>query len=96
MVTKLKAIEEAMVDLMYDQLGCLECVDAEEFGEIMDVVKDIEETCYYWHVVKAMEEKNENCIMPYEFGHMAKWHSDGAETQHTATVTAVEAPVKTS
>lgn len=37
----------------------LECVDAEELGEVIDMLKDIEEALYYNSITTAMEEATE-------------------------------------
>jgi hypothetical protein len=37
----------------------LENTDAEELGEVIDMIKDLEEAEYYHSVVKAMEESKE-------------------------------------
>lgn len=55
-IEKLHTIEETLASLLEAQLTDLECVDAEEMGEVVDMIKDIEEAKYYHAVVKAMEE----------------------------------------
>jgi hypothetical protein len=35
----------------------LECVDAKELGEVIDMIKDVEEAMYYHTIVEAMEGK---------------------------------------
>ena len=41
-------------------MGHLEQVDAKELGEVIDMVKDIEEAIYYCTITKAMEEKEKS------------------------------------
>lgn len=55
-IKKLHALEEALACVLETQMGCLEQVDAAEMGEVVDMIKDIEEAKYYASVVKAMEE----------------------------------------
>lgn len=63
---KLHTIEEALACLLEEQLSDLECVDAEEMGEVVDMIKDIEEAKYYHQVVKAMEESTIPEYFDYE------------------------------
>ena len=56
---RLKNIKETLMCAVEGQIYNLEEVDAEELGEVVDMIKDIEETIYYCTVVKAMEEGSE-------------------------------------
>lgn len=38
------------------QMGNLQCVDAKELGEVIDMIKDLEEAIYYCTVVEAMNK----------------------------------------
>lgn len=40
------------------QLGDLASIDAEELGEVVDMVKDCSEAIYYEEITKAMQEKD--------------------------------------
>lgn len=44
---KIKYIQDCLIDLACGQLGNLEHVCAEELGEVIDMIKDLEETQYY-------------------------------------------------
>ena len=58
---KLKNLKENLIATVQTQMAKgLENIDAEEFGEVVDMIKDIEETLYYCSIVKAMEEKEED------------------------------------
>lgn len=59
-IEKLKNIQETLTTVAEEQLAHLECVDAKELGEVIDIIKDIEETIYYCTVTKAMKEGAEN------------------------------------
>lgn len=59
-IEKLKNIQETLAAVAEEQLAHLECVDAKELGEVIDIIKDIEETIYYCTVTKAMKEGVEN------------------------------------
>lgn len=52
-------IEETLLCAVESQLSDLENVDAGELGEVIDMIKDLEEANYYCTVVKAMEEGSE-------------------------------------
>lgn len=57
---RLKAIKEQLLGVVEAQLGGnLAHVDAEELGEVVDMIKDMDEAMYYCSVVKAMEESKE-------------------------------------
>ena len=55
-IEKLKSIQECLANAAEVQVYDLENVDAQELGEVIDIIKDIEETIYYCTVTKAMEE----------------------------------------
>lgn len=55
-IEKLKHIQETLASAAESQIYNLECVDAKELGEVIDIIKDIEETFYYCSVIKAMEK----------------------------------------
>ena len=55
---KLKHMKECLIACVQSQIsGNLEKVDAEELGEAIDMIKDLEEAIYYATITKAMEEK---------------------------------------
>lgn len=58
-IKRLHELEEALSCLLETQMGCLENVDAAEMGEVVDMIKDIEEAKYYCAVSKAMKEASE-------------------------------------
>lgn len=55
-IEKLKSIQECLASAAEAQIYDLENVDAQELGEVIDIIKDIEETIYYCTVTKAMED----------------------------------------
>lgn len=67
-IEKLKNIQETLATVAEEQLYHLECVDAKELGEVIDIIKDIEETIYYCTVTKAMEKDSE----PMYYGEFKK------------------------
>lgn len=56
---RLKNMKETLMCAIEGQLGDLCKVDAEELGEVVDMVKDLSEAIYYCSVTKAMEERKE-------------------------------------
>jgi hypothetical protein len=57
---QLKTIKDSLIGVIQGQMGHLEQVDAKELGEVIDMVKDIEEAIYYCTITKAMEEKEKS------------------------------------
>lgn len=53
---RLKHMKEMLMAQVEGQLGNLQQVDAEELGEVVDMIKDLDEAIYYCTVTKAMEE----------------------------------------
>ena len=58
-IEKLKSIQECLASAAEAQVYDLENVDAQELGEVIDIIKDIEETIYYCTVTKAMKKDSE-------------------------------------
>ena len=71
---KYKTMKDTLVAQVQAQLGNLQEVDAKELGEVVDMIKDLEEAMYYCSIVKAMEEE------PYSMK-MIGW-SDDADIEH--------------
>lgn len=59
-IEKLKNIQECLASAAEAQIYDLENADAQELGEVIDIIKDIEETIYYCTVTKAMEESEKH------------------------------------
>ena len=57
---RLKSMKERLINCVESQLNDLDNVNAEELGEVVDMIKDLEETIYYCTVVEAMEDKEEH------------------------------------
>ena len=56
---RLKSMKETLVGCAQTQMANLGQVDAHELGEVVDMIKDLDEAMYYCSVVKAMEESEE-------------------------------------
>lgn len=55
----LKTMKKTLMAAACGQMGDLANVDAHELGEVVDMIKDLEEACYYHTIVEAMEETDE-------------------------------------
>lgn len=59
MLSRIKMTEESLMSLVQSQCGNLQNVDAKELGEVIDMIKDLEEAAYYHTITKAMHEQYE-------------------------------------
>lgn len=56
---RLKHIKETLTAQIQSQMANLHCVDAKELGEVIDMVKDLEEAMYYCTITEAMNKKDD-------------------------------------
>lgn len=56
---RLKAMKECLMTCAESQMMNLQEVDAKELGEVVDMIKDLEEAMYYCSIVKTMEKDEE-------------------------------------
>ena len=56
---ELRDIEMCLISLVQAQCGDLKKVHAAELGEVVDMIKDLEEAIYYCSITKAMEKSND-------------------------------------
>lgn len=56
---QLRNIEQCLISTVQGQLGDLKKVDAKELGEVVDMIKDLEEAMYYCSIIEAMEKSSE-------------------------------------
>ena len=59
-IERLKSMKENFLCAVESQMFNLAEVDAEELGEVVDMIKDLSEAIYYCEVTKAMEESEKN------------------------------------
>lgn len=64
---RLKHIKDTLLSAIEGQIGDLANVNAQELGEVVDMVKDMEEAIYYCSIVKAMEEQKEEKQMEEKY-----------------------------
>lgn len=57
---KLYKIKDTLINLVEQQMTNPQCVDTHEMGEVIDMIKDLAETCYYVSIVEAMEDKEDH------------------------------------
>lgn len=70
---RLKAMKETLASCIQTQLMDIAHVDAHELGEVVDMLKDIEESIYYCARTKALEdEKEEREEMKKKFEQMER------------------------
>lgn len=71
---QLKHMKETLIGCIQAQMSHLDTVDTKELGEVIDMVKDLEEAIYYSTITKAMEEKSEGKEYHYytEYRHPEK------------------------
>lgn len=62
---RLVQMENCLISQVQAQMGHLECVDTKELGEVIDMIKDLEEALYYCSITKAMETNSQNEIKYY-------------------------------
>ena len=89
---QLRNIEQCLIGTVQGQMGDLKKVNAKEMGEVIDMIKDLEEAMYYCSIIEAMdktkEEKAEYKQQPMnisyymEGGNNSGNNNTGAGTHH--------------
>lgn len=67
---KLYNIKNTLISLVEQQMANPQCVDTHEMGEVIDMIKDLAEACYYGSIVDAMEKTEREEV--YGIGMMDK------------------------
>lgn len=57
---RLKAMKNMLMSCAEGQMTHLDEIDAEELGEVIDMIKDLEEAIYYCTVIEAMNKPQEH------------------------------------
>lgn len=88
---KLKTMLDRAIDIAEEGLNQdVSCIDAHELGEIIDIVKDLEEAMYYCSIVEAMENADdpEEYVKKYipEINIDDHW-TDETDVKNTKTIT---------
>ncbi len=60
-----ETVREQLMAQVECQMSNLACVDAHELGEVIDMIKDLEEAKYYCSITEAMEKASEEEILYY-------------------------------
>lgn len=58
---RLYDMKNCLISAAQSQMGNLQDCNAEELGEVIDMIKDLEKTIYYGTIIKAMQQ-NEHKI----------------------------------
>ena len=53
---RLKAMKETLMSAAQSQMGNLASTDTKELGEVIDMIKDLEEAIYYCSITESMKE----------------------------------------
>lgn len=56
----LKAIKKCLINQVQNECSDLKKVNTKELGEVIDMIKDLEEAMYYCAIIKAMEKGQDN------------------------------------
>lgn len=56
---QLRNIEQCLIGTVQGQMGDLKKVNAKEMGEVIDMIKDLEEAMYYCSIIEAMDKTKE-------------------------------------
>ena len=59
MIEELKRMKNCLITQAQSQMNNLSMVNTREMGEVIDMIKDLEEAEYYCTITKAMKEKEE-------------------------------------
>lgn len=70
---QMKRIKENLMCQVQAQMANLQAVDAKELGEVIDMIKDLEEAIYYCTITEAMSEKSHEPSMSYYDGSMMRY-----------------------
>ena len=70
----LKSMKQTLMCCAQGQMGHLESVDAKELGEVIDMIKDLEEAMYYCVITEAMLKGEKEGWGHGEEGHSRQYH----------------------
>lgn len=62
---RLYDMKNCLISAAQSQMGNLQDCNAEELGEVIDMIKDLEEAIYYCTITKSMNDKEENNSSQY-------------------------------
>lgn len=57
---RLMKIKDQLIEQVQSQMGDLKCVDTQELGEVIDMIKDLTKAIYYCEVYEQMEEAEQS------------------------------------
>ena len=73
---RLYDMKNCLISAAQSQMGNLQDCNAEELGEVIDMIKDLEEAIYYCTITKAMNDKEENNHSQYRMYYKERGEHD--------------------
>lgn len=73
---RLYDMKNCLISAAQSQMGNLQDCNAEELGEVIDMIKDLEEAIYYCTITKAMNDKEENNPSQYRMYYKERGRHD--------------------
>lgn len=55
----LENIKDKLIELVQEQTEHFDCMNAQELGAVIDMIKDLDEAIYYHTITETMHTKNE-------------------------------------
>lgn len=89
---QLKMMKSCLMSQAQGQMSHLQDVDAKELGEVIDMIKDLEEAMYYCTITKAMESKDKEKGMEYH--HYSEPSSGSSSNSSSGTRYYTERPME--
>lgn len=79
---RLENMKNTLMGVVEGQLSHLDCVDTEELGQAVDMIKDLEEAMYYCSITKAMKKAEEEEKLEEKMGGMGRRYYGGQRPMH--------------
>ena len=67
---RLYAIKNCFIECVEKHLCDLDAIDTKELGEVVDMIKDLEEAIYYATIVESMKESSGEVMETHSKGHV--------------------------
>ena len=76
-----KSMKQTLMACAQSQMGHLDKVDAKELGEVIDMIKDLEEAIYYCTITEAMNQKTESIAKEHYYYYTEPYYRDDREKE---------------
>ena len=97
---RIEYIKESLMSCIEGQISHLDEVDAEELGEVVDMLKDLAELEYYCSVTKAMEDyepvHNASYARDMDRGQGRMYYNDGGNNNGNSSYRGSSSPSSSS